>query len=911
MTDYKHLEDTPQEPEHHGPKPKKVNAEEMNTGPDGLSPEEAKRRLERDGPNALPEKKVNPILKFLSYYWGPMPFMIWAAIIIEAARQAWPDLGVLLFLQFLNGFIGWKEERGAGNAIQALKNAMAPKANVKRGGQYLTIDAKDLVIGDRLHLKLGDIVPADAILGPGFAEIDQAALTGESLAVIKYEGEEVYQGSVVKRGDLEAIVCATGANTFFGRTSALVASVNQKSNFQKLLLKVAMFLLVVSLVLVIIILIVVSAKGNDFLETLSFCVVLLVASIPIAMQVVCGTTMAVGAHALAKRKAIVSRLNSIEELAGMTILCSDKTGTLTKNELTVKDPKILPEWDLKEIYLYATLACKRGDGQDAIDKCICQTAHNQTSFSLNLSIYEEEDFVPFDPKIKRTEATVRNIQTGETFKCTKGAPQVILAMTENESLYEQVSNWVNELAAGGYRTIGVAKTDKHGKWNFIGLIPLYDPPRDDTAETIRKALHMEVSVKMITGDQIAIAKEVAKELGLGTKIYNSELLSEEATAVQKELLDSLIEEADGFAEVFPEHKFAIVKILQGKGFRVGMTGDGVNDAPALKKADVGIAVHGATDAARAAADIVLTSPGLSVIIEAIYRARKIFQRMMNYITYRIACTFQLLMFFFITMISVNPKNDFSIDGDDIPDTFALPVMTIVIITILNDGTIISIAYDNVTVSKKPETWNLFIIYCNAVLLGGIAFISSVIILLLALDHCNDDDPNEFFDAFGIDTFSYGEVLTMIYLKVSLSDFLTVFTARTQSWFWTRKPGKALMTAALIAMVIATILSFFWFLNIEGGSGDIPDMENLTWDVVLFIWIYDIIFFLLQDIAKIALLNFFKIYYEKKGVDKGFTGQVLTDSFLVFTTGENASGHKRSIVTRRSISAAHEIVGNRH
>jgi H+-transporting ATPase len=410
----------------------------------------------RECPNALPEKKVNPILKFLSYYWGPMPFMIWAAIIIEAARQAWPDLGVLLFLQFLNGFIGWKEETGAGNAIQAFKNAMAPKANVKRAGQYLTIDAKDLVMGDRLHLKLGDIVPADAILGPGFAEIDQAALTGESLAVIKYEGEEVYQGSVVKRGDLEAIVCATGANTFFGRTSALVASVNQKSNFQKLLLKVAMFLLVVSLVLVIIILIVVSAKGNDFLETLSFCVVLLVASIPIAMQVVCGTTMAVGAHALAKRKAIVSRLNLIEELAGMTILCSDKTGTLTKNELTVKDPKILPGWDLKDIYLYATLACKRADGQDAIDKCICQTAHNQTSFSLNLSIYEEEDFVPFDPKIKRTEATVRNIQTGETFKCTKGAPQVILAMTENESLHEQVSTWVNELAAGGYRTIGVA-----------------------------------------------------------------------------------------------------------------------------------------------------------------------------------------------------------------------------------------------------------------------------------------------------------------------------------------------------------------------------------------------------------------------------------------------------------------------
>lgn len=914
MSEYTKLQAEEEEKHHHGPAKRNIPPEEINTGPEGLSSAEAKRRLERDGLNSLPEIKKNPWLVFLSYYWGPMPCMIWISVIIEGIRigteeekaGAIADFVILLLLQFLNGFIGWKEEKNAGNAIEALKNAMAPKANVKRDGQYMTIDSKLVVVGDRLHLKLGDIVSADAILGPGFAEMDQAALTGESLAVMKYEGDEVYQGSVVKRGDLEAIVCATGANTFFGRTSNLVASVEARSNFQKLLMNVTMFLFVISVVLVIIIFIVVLNKGEDFLQTLSLCVIILVASIPMAMNVVCATTLAVGARALARRKAIVSRLNSIEELASMSILCSDKTGTLTKNELTVKEPRTMPGWNLKDIYLYATLACKRGDGQDAIDKCICQTAFNNVNFDLKIDHYEEEDFVPFDPKIKRTEATVRNTQTGETFKCTKGAPQVILAMTEDESLYEQVSAWVNELAAGGYRTIGVAKTDQHGKWVYIGLIPLYDPPRDDTAETIKKALHMEVSVKMITGDQTAIAKEVSRELGLGTNIYNSELLSETATVVQKEMLDSIIVGADGFAEVFPEHKFAIVKILQDKGYRVGMTGDGVNDAPALKKADVGIAVEGATDAARAAADIVLTLPGLSVIIEAIYRSRKIFQRMMNYVTYRIACTFQLLLFFFITMVSINPDSDFNCSGDgcDLPETFALPVISLVIITVLNDGTIITIAYDNVTVSKKPETWNLWIIYANALLLAAIAFVSSIGLLLLALDHMDEDDPNVILDAFGIDTLAYGEVLTIMYLKVSISDFLTVFTARTKSWFWTRKPGMSLLIAALLSLIIATVLSMCWFLKL---GGDMPDMMSIDWRVTGFVWFVNLIFFFLQDLAKIVLFHILDTYYESKGMEKSSSRQVLTDSFLIFTTGVEKGGARRSIVTRRSIAAAHEQV----
>ncbi|OMJ78748.1 hypothetical protein SteCoe_21359 [Stentor coeruleus] len=908
MGEYKKLSDTHEE---EGKKTLKMTPQEeaeTQTGPEGLSNEEAARRLARDGPNKLPEKKVNPCLKFLSYYWGPMPGMIWCAIIIECIRLAFIDLAILLFLQFINGFVGWNEEKNAGNAIEALKKSLAPKAKVKRNGAWDTIESWNVVLGDRVNIKLGDIIPADLKLGPGYAEIDQAALTGESLAVIRYEGDIVYQGSVCKRGDLEAIVIAVGANTFFGKTSALVGQVNQRGNFQKVILKVTAVLMVISIVLVGIIFGVVIAKGNNFLETLSICVVILVASIPVAMQVVCSTTMAVGARALAKRKAIVSRLNSIEELAGMEILCSDKTGTLTKNELTVQNPTLIGKFTIQDIFLTAGLACKREIGsQDAIDKCVTEYAVHKCGISF--ADYEEEDFIPFDPKIKRTEATVRNTRTGHTIKVSKGAPQVILAMAENPEIEEMVTNAVNDLASRGYRTLGVGRADIEHKWVFLGLIPLYDPPRDDTKETIQKAIQMEVKVKMITGDQIAIAKETANLLNLGDKIFNSELLSEEATAVQREYLSTIIEEADGFAEVFPEHKFAIVKMLQDLGKRVGMTGDGVNDAPALKKADVGIAVDGATDAARAAADIVLTSAGLSVIIEAIYRARKIFQRMKNFCTYRIACTIQLLIFFFISMCSLKP-DDYSCHGvgdcGDVPNTFSLPVVALVIITVLNDGTIISIAYDRVTVSKKPDQWNLLLIYINACTLGGIAFISSIILLLCGLDNMHASDPNSFLNAFGINAFTYGEMLTVVYLKVSLSDFLTVFTARTNSWFWTRAPGKVLLAAAAVATFAATLMSVYWFLDVNAGDGDsgkIPNMKSVSWGVAGFVWLYNMVFFVLQDVVKVIQLKSFDAYYAMNGKETGFSGAVLTDTFLVFTTGERGTGRK-SIVTRRSMAAAH-------
>ena len=908
---YTEFKDSKDEPEHSGPaKPAHPHPEELETPETGLTSAEAARRFARDGPNQLPEKHVNACLNFARYFWGPMPACIWAAIIIELIRLDWIDFGVLSLLQFINGFLAWYEERNAGNAIEALKQRLAPKAVVKRDNEWATLDAVNLVLGDRVKIKLGDIIAADCILGPGFLEVDQSALTGESLAATKYEGEEVYQGSVCKRGDLEAIVSAIGANTFFGKTSALMASVEQQGNFQKIIFKITVFLMVISFTMVIIIFAVVLAKGNNFLETLSICVVILVASIPITMQIVCTTTLAIGARVLAKKKAIVSRLNSIEELAGMQILCSDKTGTLTKNVLTVQQPRVLGGFTVEDIFLAASLAAKReGGNQDAIDKCITDISIG--TYHLRFEPYEEEDFVPFDPKIKRTEATIRNKTTGETFKVAKGAPQIILAMSSDPSIEEEVSKMVQELAAGGYRTLGVART-VGGKWKMLGLIPLYDPPRDDTAETIQKAYGMDVRVKMITGDQIAIAKETARLLKLGDRIYNSEILTESSNAVQAEMIDEILLQSDGFAEVFPEHKFAIVKMLQERHYRVGMTGDGVNDAPALKKADVGIAVEGATDAARAAADIVLVSPGLSIIIEALYRSRKIFQRMKFYLIYRIACTCQLLIFFFVAMVSLDPSR-YKCGGhhrcDDVPNTFSLPVIGLVLITFLNDGTIVSIAYDRVTVSKSPDVWNLVVVFVVAIVLGLVAFFGSLVLLLMGLENLDADNPNGFLKAFGLHSWSYGELLTVMWLKVSLQDYLTLFSARCHSFFFERRPSQIVLWAAVLAMAVSTLFAVYWFLNLKGATGEsnsIPNMEPLGWRNVGFIWLFDIFWFIVQDILKILTYKLFEKWYYWKDPEKPlYSGEFLTDSFLVFTGAgaEGKGGVKRSIVTRRSIAAA--------
>jgi len=664
--------------------------EEESAGPqmleyseDGLSSQEAARRLAQYGPNELPENAKNPWLLLAEAFWGPMPIMIWIAIIVELVvgivksakgvkgasgpDEHYVDFVVLMILQVANAVVGWHEELKAGDAVAALKSSLAPKAYVKRDGEWITIDGRELVPGDLVTLALGGAVPADCQLCEGKPVfIDQAALTGESLPVKMKPGDIAKMGSNVMNGETEAVVESTGALTFFGKTAALLNSVESDSNLDKILLTILMAICSVGGPCIVIVIIVMATRGNSAEIVITTAVVLIVAIVPIANAVVCTSTLAFGSRILSEEKAIVTRLASIEELAGMNMLCSDKTGTLTMNKMVMQQlctadgsAYTFPDESSKvkeaqDVLLYASLAAKwKETPKDALDTLTLNATKDRRA---ELDTYNQIDYEPFDPAIKRTCATLVSAD-GEEFKATKGAPNIVLKMCWNyEDINDLVEPLTEDYAERGIRTIGVARTDSEDKWCFNGLITFLDPPRPDTADTIANAHTLGVKVKMITGDHLAIAKETCRVLGMGTSVYGTDMLpgtSEEAMASLGQL-GPICEEADGFAGVFPEHKFMIVEILKKRGWICGMTGDGVNDAPALKVADVGIAVEGSTDAARAAADIVLTNPGLSTIVTAIHLSRKIFQRVKNYLIYRIASSFMLGMFFAISVGSAEP-----------------------------------------------------------------------------------------------------------------------------------------------------------------------------------------------------------------------------------------------------------------
>jgi H+-transporting ATPase len=670
----------------------------LGSSPDGLTQAEAQKRLTQYGPNEIAEKKNNEILKFLSYFWGPIPWMIEAAVILSAAARHWPDFGIILLLLLANALVGFWEEHQAGNAIAALKATLAIKARVKRDGQWVNPAARELVPGDAIRLRLGDIVPADARLLDGDEiSVDQSALTGESMPATRKSGDAVFSGSIVRRGEIDALVYATGGKTYFGKTAELVETAVTVSHFQKAVLKIGNYLIILALILVAVIIGLGVYRGEPILTVLQFALVLTVAAIPVAMPTVLSVTMAVGARLLAKKQAIVSKLVAIEELAGVDVLCADKTGTLTQNKLTLGEPFCLDAITATDLILAGALASQAANN-DTIDLAVLGGLKDKQA----LKPYQVTHFTPFDPVHKRTEATVKGAD-GKTFKVTKGAPQVILALSANAAAVKSaVDKAVDDFAARGFRALGVARADGDADWRLLGVLPLFDPPREDAKATVATAAEMGVKIKMVTGDALAIAREMAKTLGMGANILDANTLgdakTDETAAVAK-----TIEDADGFAQVFPEHKFHIVDVLQKHGHIVGMTGDGVNDAPALKKADCGIAVSGATDAARAAASIVLLTPGLSVIIEAIKESRRIFQRMNSYAIYRIAETLRVLLFMTLAIAVFN--------------FYPLTAIMIVMLALLNDGAILSIAYDDVIYRNKPEAWDMRAVLGISTVLG--------------------------------------------------------------------------------------------------------------------------------------------------------------------------------------------------
>jgi H+-transporting ATPase len=775
----------------------------LGASPKGLSQAEAQKRLTQYGPNEIAEKKANVFLKFLSYFWGPIPWMIEGAVILSGVVRHWLDFFIILFLLFSNAVVAFWEEHQAGNEIAALKAKLAIKAKALRDGKWIEPKVAELVPGDVIRLQLGDIVPADARLLAGDSiEVDQSALTGESLPVTAKPGGAVFSGSIIKRGETNAMVYATGTHTYFGKTAELVQGARTVSHFQRAVLKIGNYLIILAVVLVGVIVTVALFRHDPALSTLEFALVLLVAAIPVAMPTVLSVTMAVGARQLAKKQVVVTRLSSVEELAGVDVLCSDKTGTLTQDKLTLGDPFCVNDIPADQVVLWAALA-SRAEDKDTIDLAVIGGVKDDKA----LKAYQVLHFQPFDPVHKRTEATVKG-SDGKQFYVAKGAPQVILGMAANAGEVKPAGEKaVNEFAGRGFRSLGVARADQENKWQFVGVLPMFDPPREQAKATIASAQQMGVKVKMVTGDQLAIARETAKQLGLGTNILDATVLHDKEK--KAETAES-IEKADGFAQVFPEDKYNIVDVLQKHGHFVGMTGDGVNDAPALKKADCGIAVSGATDAARAAASIVLLAPGLSVIIDAIKESRRIVQRMNSYAIYRIAETLRVLLFMTLAILVFN--------------FYPVTAVMIVMIAVLNDGAILSIAYDKVHYKDKPEAWNMRLVLGIATVLGLVGPVAAFGLFYL-----------------GDRVFHLGhpQLQTLMYLMLSVAGHLTIFLTRTRGPFWSIRPARILWIAVLGTQTIATLIAVYGLF-----------MTPLGWKLAGLVWAYALVWALVTDRVKL-------------------------------------------------------------
>ena len=783
---------------------------ELETSPDGLNADEVAARQSRYGPNALDEKRSSTLQKLFSYFWGPIPWMIEIAAVLSALVRHWDDFAIILALLLFNAGIGFWQEYKAANALEALKRQLALKARVRRSGGWCDIEARSLVPGDIVRLRLGDIIPADArLFDDGYLAVDQSALTGESLPVNKQSGELVYSGSVARQGEMTAVVTATGSETFFGHTARLVERAGAASHFQKAVLMIGDYLIYLSLGLVAILIVVQLLRHAPLLELVQFALILTVASIPVAMPAVLSVTMAVGALALSKMKAIVARLQSIEEMAGVDILCSDKTGTLTQNQLTLGTPEIFAARDAADLTLAAALA-SRAEDRDAIDRAVLEGLEDASA----LTHYVQTSFTPFDPVHKRTEATVR-ADDGSTFRVSKGAPQVILALcTPVSDDRQRAANTIDALASKGYRTLGIARTDADDHWQFLGILPLFDPPREDSAQTLHEAGEHGIAVKMVTGDNVAIAREIAGKLGLGKNIQPAAALFGDDGQQEPPGLAERIEDTDGFAQVFPEHKYAIVKALQSQAHLVAMTGDGVNDAPALKQADVGIAVSGATDAARAAADLILTAPGLSTIVSAVQEARRIFERMNSYAIYRITETIRIMIFVVLAMIVFN--------------FYPITAIMIILLAFFNDVPIMAIAYDNTELSNRPVRWDMQRVITVSTVMGLVGTLGSFLMLFLAVDWLH---------------LSIDKIQTYIFLKMAVAGHLTLFVARSRSWYFRPPfPAPIMIWAAVSTKVAATLLCAF-------GMGLVTP---ISWPEIAMVWGYAITWSFLTDAAKVSV-----------------------------------------------------------
>jgi len=745
----------------------------LNTTGEGLSEVEAKKRNEIFGFNEVIEKKKNPILNFLSRYWGPMPWLLEAAIILASILKHYLESAIIFFLLTINAIIGFIEDRGSQRALETLKNRLAVKAKVRRDGNWHVQDARGLVPGDVIAVGLGDIVPADAKMINGDLQVDQSALTGESLPVNLGPSDIIFSGSIVKRGDATCVVANTGINTYFGKAAELVRIAKPRSHQEQVMLAIVKYMMYVSLLALIIVSGYAIYIGTGILTILTFAVIFLMAAVPVALPAVLTIVQSVGATELAKKSVLVTRLDSIEDAASIDFLCLDKTGTITENKLSIAEVIPFPGYTKDDVVVIAALASGKL-GQDAIDSIVIEYA---SSNKVDLGAYKQTSFTPFEPATRRAEALIA--YEGKQFRAVKGAPQVMISISIDlsQEVIERANKIVEDLSLKGNRTLGVARSEEGNLSNIklVGLLSLADPPRPDSKDMIAGARGLGVKPIMLTGDNIAIAREIARQISLGDKvvrIHELDNLSQEEQA-------KMVEDCDGFAEIYPEDKYRIVKLLQSRGHLVGMTGDGVNDAPALKQAEMGIAVSSATDVAKASASVVLTEPGVKVIIDAIKTSRHIYQRMLTWVLNKVTKVIQVIGLLTLGFFWFH-------------DT-VLSLLGMALLVFANDFVTMSLATDNVEYTASPNEWNV----------RNITFASLVIGALLVVEGTAALFIGEYY--FHMD---FQSLRTFIMITLIFTSQFRVYIVRERKYFWSSFPGRALLFSTVGAIIVFALLAVY-------------------------------------------------------------------------------------------------------
>ena len=780
---------------------------------DGLESTEVEARLKKYGYNEVPEKKANPAARFARKFWGLTAWMLEAIIIISWILHNYSDLYIVAGLLVFNAIIGSAEEQRASNAVETLKEKLRVNARVLRDSVWKTVIARELVPGDIVRTRAGDFVPADVKIIVGELGVDQSALTGESSEIEKKPDNVLYSGSIVKRGESNGIVISTGVKTYFGRTAQLVQLAKPKLHMEEVVSNVVRWLLTIVIALIVVAFAFSILEGKSLLDLLPITLVLLLSAIPVALPAMFTVSMALGSLELTKKGVLVTRLNATEDAATMNVLCADKTGTITMNRLSIADVIPLNGFTEQQVVFYGALASQEAD-QDPIDLSFINLAKQQDL--LNHS-FTQETFVPFDPKTRRTEATVK--ENNHEFRVMKGAVNIIAeACGLRGKSASQLESQVRGFAGKGYRTLAVAKTNGQKQPELVGLVTLHDPPRSDSKQLIQELKDLGVSVKMLTGDALPIAREIAEDVGLGENVIRAADLKELIKENSIEATEAA-EKSDGFAEVYPEDKYAIVKSLQATKHVVGMTGDGVNDAPALRQAEVGIAVSNATDVAKSAASTVLLSEGLTSIVDLVKNGRVIYERIAAWILSKIVRTFQIAAFVVLSFLLTR--------GSYVVSAFA-----IILYFFMTDFVKIALSTDNLKWSKKPDVWNMRGLVKASIVLSTLVVAESFALLYVGRNVFHLTVANQTLYTFTFEILFY-------------SAMFLIFNVRERGHFWNSRPSTTLLTAIIISMIAATIVT----------TTGIPGLKPLSITVTLLVISSSAVFSLiLNDLVKFLLVR---------------------------------------------------------